>query len=272
MIKLIILLKNIYWKLSKKVGFVLLFRDERKTIHSDKLKKYTTITGTYFLPRYAYQDVIRREIIKNRIFDNDVFELSKRYIEPNTIVIDAGANYGQMSVLFSKVYDNILVYSFEASKYIYDILKKNAEYNSRNVKPINCILSDNVGQGQLLDPQPEEIGTYGALNIKFSNNDNKEFKNNILMKRIDDFNYEKRVSIMKIDVQGWDLKVLKGSVKTIKINRMPIIFEYEKKFETEMNYNLDDYIKFFKDLDYKFETTIDGNFLVLPSEYNHNIK
>ena len=51
MIKLIILLKNIYWKLSKKVGFVLLFRDERKTIHSNKLKKYTTITGTYFLPR-----------------------------------------------------------------------------------------------------------------------------------------------------------------------------------------------------------------------------
>ena len=35
---------------------------------------------------------------------------------------------------------------------------------------------------------------------------------------------------MKIDVQGWDLKVLEGSVHTIEKNRMPIIFEYENIF------------------------------------------
>ena len=32
---------------------------------------------------------------------------------------------------------------------------------------------------------------------------------------------------MKIDVQGMDLKVLKGSKKTILKHKMPIIFEYE---------------------------------------------
>ena len=36
---------------------------------------------------------------------------------------------------------------------------------------------------------------------------------------------------MKIDVQGYDLDVLKGSEKTILKHKMPIIFEYEEKFE-----------------------------------------
>ena len=75
---------------------------------------------------------------------------------------------------------------------------------------------------------------------------------------------------MKIDVQGWDLKVLRGSIKTIKKNRMPIIFEYEEIFEKEMNYNFEDFLILFKNLDYKFKTVINNNFLVLPKEHKEN--
>ena len=72
---------------------------------------------------------------------------------------------------------------------------------------------------------------------------------------------------MKIDVQGWDLKVLNGAIKTIEKNRMPIIFEYENIFEKEMNYSFNDFVIFFNDLNYKFKTVDNNNFLVLPKEY-----
>ena len=72
---------------------------------------------------------------------------------------------------------------------------------------------------------------------------------------------------MKIDVQGWDLKVLNGSINTIKKNRMPIIFEYEQVLEKKMNYTLDDFINFFKKIDYKFITSENNNFLVIPAEF-----
>ena len=137
-----------------------MIRDERKSYHSEKLKKHNTLTGIYYLPKYAYQDVIRREIIKNRIFDENVFNLSKKFINPNTIVIDAGANYGQMSILFSKLYSDITVYSFEASKYIYDILVKNVELNSKNIKTINCVLSDTTDERHLVIPNLKKYGTY----------------------------------------------------------------------------------------------------------------
>ena len=55
-------------------------------------------------------------------FDEQIYNLSRSYIKENTIIIDAGANYGQMSILFSKVKKDVSVYSFESSKYIYDIL------------------------------------------------------------------------------------------------------------------------------------------------------
>tara|TARA_B100001250_G_C19757378_1_gene770772 strand:- start:441 stop:1247 length:807 start_codon:yes stop_codon:yes gene_type:complete len=265
--KFIILLKKIYWAISKKLGFVLLIRDERKSTHSDKLKKYNTIHGIYYLPARAYQDVIRKEIIKNRIFDKKVYNLSKKFIKPNSTIIDAGANYGQMSILYSKLFSNSLVYSFEGSRFVYDILVKNVEINSKNIKPINCILSDTSDEKYVIKPELKEIGTYGALNLKFSNDTNKTYKEKTLIRKIDDFNYEKKISFMKIDVQGWDLKVLKGSINTINENRMPIIFEYENIFEKEIQFKLQDYINFFKAIDYKFDTNTDSNFLVLPSEY-----
>ena len=46
---------------------------------------------------------------------------------------------------------------------------------------------------------------------------------------------------MKIDVQGFDLNVLKGSIETIKKHRMPIIFEYENTLEDKMGFRFDDF-------------------------------
>ncbi len=268
MFKLIIFLKKIYWKIAKKIGFVILIRDERKSIHSSKLKKYTTTTGIYYLPKYAYQDVIRREIIKNRIFDEDVYNLSKKYIKPNTVVIDAGANYGQLSILFSKLYLNTTIYSFEASKYIYDILVKNIGLNSENIRGLNCILSDCSEEKYLKIPSFEKYGTYGSLDLEFSNNMKNNYKEKILVKKIDDFNFERKISFMKIDVQGWDLKVLKGSSKTILKHKMPIIFEYEEQFENKMNYQFEDFVNFIKKINYKFVTVVNNNFLIVPNENN----
>ena len=76
----------------------------------------------------------------------------------------------------------------------------------------------------------------------------------------------KKISFMKIDTQGFDLKVLKGSIKTIEQHRMPIIFEYENTLEDKMKFRFDDYIYFFNQVNYKFITAVNNNFLVLPNE------
>ena len=259
-----IFLKKIYWKIAKKIGFVILFRDERPSKHSQELRLHKTLTGKYFLPKYAHQDVIKKEITKNRIFDEEVFELSKKYVKSNSIILDIGANYGQMSILYSKLFSDTVVYSFEASKYIFDILKKNVELNSKNIKIFNYVISDKSGEEFLVLPNFNKHGTYGSFEVKFSNDKEKTYEKKTLIKRVDDIEFEKKISLMKIDIEGWDLKALKGSINTIKKHQMAIIFEYAPEYEKKMKYNLNDFINFFKDLDYVFLSAIKNNYLVVP--------
>ena len=93
-------LKKLLFLLPKWVRF--------KIFNIKTLKLYKTSTGSYYLPFFAFRDVVRNTIISNQIFDQDVYECSKKYIKENSVVIDAGANYGQMSILFSKVKPNVM--------------------------------------------------------------------------------------------------------------------------------------------------------------------
>ena len=92
------------------------------------------------MPFFSYQDIIKKDIKSNKIWGEFVYNIAKEHIEENTIVLDAGANFGQLSILFSKLKKDVIVYSFESSKFVFNILQKNIDLNNANVKAINCIL------------------------------------------------------------------------------------------------------------------------------------
>ena len=172
-------MKTFFFLLIKKVNKYILFdllRKIYKKITNNKiLKVYKTKTGKFYLPKYAYQDIIRNQIIDNKIFDYEIYELSQKYIKENSIVLDAGANYGQLSMLFSQLHKNVDVYSFESSKFIFEILKKNIEINKANCKPINCILGNmekkiyNIKEINL-----DDFSTYGSNRVNFVSGNNIE--------------------------------------------------------------------------------------------------
>ena len=71
---------------------------------------------------------------------------------------------------------------------------------------------------------------------------------------------------MKIDVQGFDLHVLKGAKETIKKYEMPIIFEYDKELEKDFNYNFRDFQNFLEEIKYKIILKIDKNNYLIEKE------
>ena len=112
------------------------------------------------------------------------------------------------------------------------------------------------------DPELK-FGTYGSDNLEFTENflDNKKIVKSV---KIDDLEFNKKISFMKIDVKGMDYKVLMGAKNTIEKNKMAIIFEYEDLFEKKFNYNFEMFVNFVNDIDYKFQTIVKQNFLILP--------
>jgi FkbM family methyltransferase len=237
-----------------------------KSKKTDRLGYYETITGNYFLPVDAKDDIVAKTIISNNVFEKEVVELAKKHIKEGTAVLDVGANFGQMSILFSgMVGKEGLVYSFEADDFIFEVLGKNVEANKKqkNIKPVFGAVH-NVAGKTLFYPVQDfvEFGTYGSYGIDYTAKKGRELKSIT----IDSIDIKETISFMKIDIQGGDLQAMQGAVKTIEKNKMPILFEYEYHFEDKFNLCFQDYVDFVRSINYKFLKVVNGhNYLIVPA-------
>lgn len=229
------------------------------------LSYFETMTGNYYLPRDAHGDLIAGAIRANRVFDEEIVNVAKQYIKPATAVLDVGANFGQMSILFSNIVgERGKVYSFDADDFVFDILTKNIEANHRKdrVVPIFGAVHD-VSQQTLYFPVQDFVRfqSYGSYGIDYNGTRGRP----VPTITIDSLAIAEPISFMKVDVQGGDLHAMRGAVATIAKNRMPIIFEYEYQFETELKLNFQEYVDFVSQIEYRFESVINGyNYLIVP--------
>ncbi|MEJ7829572.1 MAG: FkbM family methyltransferase [Segetibacter sp.] len=235
-----------------------------KSKRSDSLTLYTTKTGNFYLPSDAHQDIIANAIKNDEIFDEEIIICAKKYIIPGSTVLDVGTNFGQMSVLFSKmVGNNGIVYSFEADNFIFETLKRNIEANDcKNVVPVYGAVHD-IANATLYFPEQDfdRFGTYGSYGIDYINKTGRE----VPTVTIDSQNIGTKISFMKIDIQGGDLNALRGAEETIRRNQMPILFEFEYVFQDELKLDFQDYVDFVQHIGYKFQRVIYGaNFLIVP--------
>jgi FkbM family methyltransferase len=227
---------------------------------------FETKTGNYYLPLDAGGDIIANTIIRGEIYDENIVKCAKQFIKPNTAVLDVGANFGQMTILFSKMLNGTgKVYAFEAGEFVFSILQKNVELNNcKNVRAIFGAVADKDNEVHFYPKIDfQRFQTYGSYGLK--PNDPSGYPVKSL--KIDSLNIPEKVSFMKIDIQGYDLLAMKGAVETIKRNRMPIIFEFEYLFQDELGINFQEYIDFVLSIGYRFERVIDGrNYLIIPKK------
>ena len=237
-----------------------------KTIRTNRLTYYKTATGNYYLPTDAKSDIVANTIILNKIFEEEVVLVAKKYIKENSVVLDLGANFGQMSILFSNMAgEGGTVYSFDADDFVFDVLKKNIAANNKekNIIPIFGAVDKEDGKTLYFPVQDfKRFSTYGSYGI----DTNAKTGRKVRSITIDSLNISEPISFMKIDIQGFDLRAMQGAVKTIEKKRMPILFEYEYHFEEEYHFNFQEYVDFVKSINYKFERVLNGhNFLILPA-------
>ena len=239
--------------------------NRRLSKKTNSLSFYTTVTGDYYLPTHAYEDIIALAIINNQIFDKEIVELATKFIKPDTAVLDIGANFGQMSILFSNlVGEKGKVYSFDADDWIFEILQKNIQANKKadKIKPyFGAVYNEDQQILFFPDQDFEQYGTYGSYGIDINAQSGRKVKT----LTIDNLNIEDRISFIKIDVQGSDLKAMQGAIKTIKKNKCPVVFEYEYNLEEKNNMLFQDYVEFVESIGYRFSKVINGyNYLILP--------
>ena len=241
------------------------YTPHKKSKKTKNLTLYKTETGNYYLPTDAYDDIVANTIKSNQVFEKEVVDLASKYIQKGNTVLDVGANFGQMSILFAgMVGEKGIVHSFDADDWVYEIFTKNISANNKTgiIIPHFGAVHNVVGETLIFPEQNfEEYGAYGAYGIDYNAISGREVKTIT----IDSLNIAESISFMKIDIQGGDLQAMQGAIKTIAKNKMPILFEYEYHFEEKYNLCFQDYVDFVQSINYKFHKVINGhNFLIIP--------
>ena len=120
-------------------------------------------------------------------------------LKSGNVVIDCGANVGELYLALEYKNINVKYYAFEPDIDSFECLKKNIKDND-NLKNIG--LSDRDGNATLY------LGTStGDSSMEYFGSENE---NTIEIKRLDSFNFNK-VHLLKIDAEGHELEVLKGA-------------------------------------------------------------
>lgn len=154
-------------------------------------------------------------------------------IQKENVIFDIGANTGIYSVLSSIVMDQSVVYSFEPYPVNYIRLNENITLNARkNIQTVQKAVGAEKTSIVFTVPAEDMISDTSSVLESFSKS---TYEGRIKWKSIeveqvtvDDFCIENdinRVDLMKIDVEGYEMDVLRGALKTIQKDRPIILLE-----------------------------------------------
>lgn len=163
------------------------------------------------------------------------------FINKNSVVVDVGASYG-IYTLVSALAGAAKVHAFEPIKIVADILRKNIELN---------------GWEERININEKLLWCVSDVDVKF---DDKKMgsviqlvETPIVMRSValDDLNLDK-IDLLKIDVEGAELEVLYGAIKTINKYRPRILIEVHEQWVK----NLEESIKHFFNISAQTAPTI----------------
>ena len=83
-------------------------------------------------------------IFLHQTFEEDALKICKAYIQPDSIILDIGANIGIQSVFYAQLAPEGRVYSFDPSRYSYEFLLKNTR-SIPHIVPLNIGISNLTG-------------------------------------------------------------------------------------------------------------------------------
>lgn len=213
--------------------------------------------GTYFRQQQSSvkaifaNDLIGHEISVYGTYEKFQLDTLFAFLKPlmalfaKTTALDIGANIGNHSHYFSRIFSKVI--AFEPSSIIFKLLEINTE-DLANVRIEKIALGSRNSESTLYS----NTSNYGSSSI-IKDHDSFQMQENINIKLLDDFNLGTHsVSLMKIDVEGFEIEVLRGAIDTIR-NHQPLILL--EQWEKEIVNNTSISLGFLNDLGYRFVWT-----------------
>jgi len=206
----------------------------------------------------------RDNAVTSTLYNNELYEpWLYKFIADNNVeirssdIIDVGANNGQISIEFANlVGDQGRVHSFEPQRIIFYQLCGNVFFNGLdNVFCHQIALGNEEGFIDIEVPNYYSRGPVNFGNVHVGLKTEKSER--VQIKKLDNYQFEK-VSVIKIDVQGFEIEVLNGAIETINKHRPVIFIEIEEDQLDQYGRSSEDVISKLEGLNYHVKRFLEG--------------
>jgi len=161
-------------------------------------------------------------------WDPHVMEACNTLLHARDVFYDIGSNTGLFAIDFCYRHDSVWCYAFEAQPLQSDAIVSSIQLNNlKNAKCVSCLLGAQDGIGKLY---LTSHSIHASIVPRESHYDEIELP----MRTIDSLSNEgaiKDPDVVKIDVEGSEMNVLKGAIKTFSRSSPSIIFEADENMK-----------------------------------------
>ncbi|MBA4239345.1 MAG: hypothetical protein C0448_01375 [Sphingobacteriaceae bacterium] len=184
---------------------------------------------------FAHYQTLNWKTLSNSEFDAELL-LLEFFLTKNSVFFDIGTNKGEYAYYVEKLINTKNIYLFEPEKKLNKQLQ--AIFSNCNVNHI--ALSDNKGKHQFKIPVINGVVDNCLSSLEVGNKEENETEAIIYEVKtdtLDNFTKEKNVipDVIKIDVEGHELSVLKGAKKFISKYHPTLIIEIEQRHHKDIN-------------------------------------
>lgn len=193
------------------------------------------------------------------LFQEHVYSNKLINIPKDGVVLDIGGNIGMMSLVFAQKVPQGVVHSFEPTDYAIGKFRTNMSLNAELASRI--ILNQSFVSTESKDQV--SIKVFSSWPVVGSEDKHEIHQgvlksgDNIPSVSLDDYcskNALERVDFVKIDTDGYEWDVLRGSKEMLKKYRPQIVFEIGEYVMDEKGITFADYQAFFEEVNYSVYT------------------
>jgi len=132
----------------------------------------------------------------------------KRIIDEPSIIVDAGAHIGSVSLELNQSFPKAVVYAFEPVTETFEMLKANVA-GKTNIHPVKMALGANDEKIQLLLSGENSINSLKVTEVNSGIKGTEEINITTLQGYLQQQGID-HIDILKIDVEGFEFEVLEG--------------------------------------------------------------